>query len=348
MDTEEEEHLESLVQKGRSVNDEGPFYHHTFWESYKGAVKGKLGGLFIGGAIGCAVGVVAFGLLSVFVPELVIGAGVLIGGITAAGALYGMHEFGDVGRVTGAVAAGLKVEERRMHDFELGKFCEMKKDLNEIKTMVAQVAGNNITTDATTQLNTAPTNAAPAPVDMPTLAETQAKLADYRTSHFNDTPLKKDGGMVFWKVTLVGLLAGAAIGLLLATDGATAGVLAEMGLGALKNHYLASALTFGTIGASFGISRDLFRKVFDITDLLFKGFTGDVGKQKQLQPQQEICLNSNIERPQTIQKPQPVSTLVSYDSGLEYPTSDTFHRDQLAARAAQTLAALDHGVATRH
>ncbi len=44
MDTEEHIEIQKAIRDGRPETDEGPYYHESWWESYKGSVKGKLGG----------------------------------------------------------------------------------------------------------------------------------------------------------------------------------------------------------------------------------------------------------------------------------------------------------------
>ncbi len=76
-------------------------------ESYKGGVKGKLGGVVSGVLLGAIVGGVVAAAL-VLTPALGIGGAALlpvVGAFAAAGGIYGAHEFGDVGKVVGAVSA---------------------------------------------------------------------------------------------------------------------------------------------------------------------------------------------------------------------------------------------------
>jgi hypothetical protein len=323
MDSEKHHEIQKLIKNGRSPCDEGPFYHHTFWESYKGSIKGKLGGLIIGGMIGAIVGAAA----SLAIPA--ISATAIMASLAAAGALYGAHEFGESGRVTGAIAAAENDAEKRMRALQKSQFAEIKQDISELKSIVK---GEPV-----------PETSARQAAD--NTKETEKKLADYRVTHHDETiPKPKGGGLIFWKVAMVGLAVGAGLGFLLASAGVAAGVGAHIGiLAPLLATPATAAVTLGAIGASFGINRDVFRKIFDKTDLLFQGIT-DFKKPK-LPRQHTIekiqTLNASSERPK-------VSTLVYHDSGIDYPTSATFHQDKLIASAKQALAAMDHTTASRH
>lgn len=351
MDSEEHHHIENLIANGRPANDEGPFYHHTFWESYKGSVKGKLGGLIIGGTIGLLVGGIAVGILSL-IPGIIIAPIALgiIGGVSVAGMMYGAHEFSEVGREAGAVAAGLNDLEKRNQQFEISKFSEIKKELGEIKAMVAgREAANEPNYQNTVTITTPPVANDANYENVPSLAETQEKLQDYRTTHHRDDPLKQKGPF-FWKVALIGAVVGACVGLILATPvggGAAISALEHIGLGELAKvgsaKLIASTVIFGTIGASFGISRDIFRMVFDKTDLLFKGMV-DSNKA----PVKEPEIAQKTTQTVTLDRQPRVRTIV-YPDMIDYPTSETHWQDKnpqsekdFAVRARQALESLDH------
>jgi len=371
MDSEEQDHIEHLMATGRSANDSGPFYHHTFWESYKGSVKGKLGGLLIGGGIGLLVG----GVAALFVwPLAASGATALavLGGISAAGMLYGAHEFSEVGRVSGAVAAGLDDAEKRNHEFELSKFSVLNKRLDRIEEMVAGRGA------ALNDPNYQPLTSKPATneenykynEDTETLEKTRGKLADYRTTHRKDDKLK-ERGYFYGNVALVGALVGIGVGLLLATGvGGPAAMailehvgLAEMtmvnGIATLTPAisgaplFAASAAIFGVIGASFGISRDLFRMVFDKTDTIFKGIVdADKGKKHKTKAPE---VAQEIVQPLDLQRPL-IRTIVYPDMGTDTPKSTTHFRDAnpskldkgFAFAANEALNSLDHTQAVGH
>lgn len=335
MDSEKHNEIQDLVKKGRPAGDEGPFYHHTFWESYKGSVKGKFGGLVIGLLVGAVVGA-ATALLLPYIGVTGVTAATAIGGMSVMGMAYGMKEFGEVGRVTGAVAAAGKDSEKRMQTFEKGKFEEIKQDINELKSMVSgkpieEVAkASKVSHTSTSE-------------EIDNFEEAERKLASYRTSHHDASIPKPAGnGLIFWKVAAVGLAVGSGLGLLLSAVAST-GVIAAAGtgvLGELLASPAASALTVGLIGASFGINRDSFRKIFDKTDSLFRGMF-DFTQPTQRAPEQAITINASVERPK-------VKTLVYPDAGIDYPTSETHHQDKVMQNARQLLAAMDHTTASRH
>lgn len=374
MDSEEQDHIEHLMATGRSANDSGPFYHHTFWESYKGSVKGKLGGILIGGGIGLLVG----GVAALFALPVVSGATALaiFGGISAGGMMYGAHEFSEVGRVSGAVSAGLDDAEKRNHEFELSKFSVLNKRLDKIEEMVA---GRGALNDPNYQ----PLTSKPAAneenytynEDTENLEKTREKLADYRTTHRKEDKLK-ERGYFYGNVALVGALVGIGVGLLLATGvggPAAMAILEHVGLAKMTvvagaaipelatvingaPLFAASAAIFGVIGASFGISRDLFRMVFDKTDTIFKGIVdADKGKKQKEKVQevaQEVAQPLNLERPKirTIVYPETYP-----DMGIKYPQSETHWQSknpqserEFALRAQKALEAMDHTQMTGH
>lgn len=329
MDSEEYQEVQKMVENGVSSSNEGPFYHHTFWQSYKGAIKGKLGGLVIGGLTGLAVATVAFALISLFAPAFLgaAGAGLSTGGffgaITGAGMMYGVHEFGDVGRISGAIAASTKDSERRMHEFELAKFTDIKQDINEIKSLLGKPTAAN---DENYSSQAIPSQTPPLD-DKVGLVDTMKNLADHRLHHLRPELVNADTDkVIFWKVAMVGLVVGVGIGLLIAS-GSGGAILAKIGMEKLAEVAFATkatglAITFGAIGASFGVNRDFFRKVFDKTDMLFKGmFNFNDGKQVP-QLEQQVTVSPNIEKQKT-------GKLVEYDSAIKYPDSDSFYRDKI-------------------
>lgn len=371
MDSEEHHELQELVNKGVSSSNEGPFYHHAFWQSYKGATKGKLGGLVIGGLIGLTTGIVAFSLLSLLATPLgiagaALSATTIIGGMAGAGMIYGAAEFGEVGRITGATAAASKESEARMHEFELAKFTEIKQELGEIKTLIGKPASN----EENYQNQTSAASVAGAAAGGMGLADTMKKLADHRITHLRpELVTSNTNKIVFWDVAFVGLIVGAGIGLLVAagtvaavgaagvaaTTGAAAAtsigaeVLTHLGVGALAGNSAALAIVFGAIGASFGINRDTLRKVFDKTDPLFKGmFNFNDGKvppqlEQQLQPQVQAQQAPQPSQLVSASKEQPkepkVSTLVYYnhDDNAQNEDPEFFQKKYAKAPVSETL-----------
>lgn len=326
MDTEEHIEIQKAKVEGHSLRDEGPYYHHSWWESYKGGVKGKIGGLFIGALIGLIAGATAAAAISLLpgVPELgALSFTAIIGGFTAGGMLYGAHDFDTVGKVTGAVAASQETAEERMKSFETGKFQEIKREINELKAMISG-----------------------QPVASTTAAEPTAKLAEhehYRTRHYNKSETPTKNRYVFWNIAVIGLVIGMAAGALLQFGHLTEPVMAELGSAALKSgrfseisEYAFSMIAMGAIGASFGVNRDIFRKAFDKTDMLFKGLVKETffGKAPAIAAQKEQHIDKSTENKQ-------FATVV-YERQIEYPASDTYHRDKALASAKKALLSMDH------
>lgn len=337
MDTEKSLLVQKKINVGQSPNDEGPYYHHIWWESYKGGVKGKLGGIAIGSLIGAATGGVMLGVgalaniavITTASPLLVLGA------FAAAGGLYGSHEFGDVGKAVGSDAALGQQLESRMKTYVEGKTAELKKDLNEIK---ASVTGKPVIND---------------PKLDECIAAAQEDENGYRKTHYAKLEPTPINSFAFWKVALVGLVIGAAVGALFAYTGLASELLTH-GLGDLlssgASHGAAhgaaamsggsimalSVASFGLMGATFGINRDFFRKVFDKTDLLFKGiFYSQKVKDNQIEAGQKII--DKLEK----SKEEPAVTISSAPPEPDYPKSDTFHRDRVMM-AAERLQQFDH------
>ncbi len=323
MDSEKNTHMRELLEAGRPVTDEGPFYHHAWWESYKGGVKGKLGGGFLGAGIGSVTGLAAAGITAVVAANLAvpvaIGAttvGLITAGFAAAGMMYGVHEFSEVGRVAGAVAATEKTAEKRMKAYEDSKFAEIKEEISELKALVKGEPLPEKTAEAAAAV----------------LKEHQD---DYRTNHFQGSMVEGIERFVFWKVALVGLIIGVAAGAILASGGGATHILeglgtAEGGLGMVGN-YIASMTAMGAIGASFGINRDIFRQIFDQTDLWFRGFVShDHAKSVLLDPSSKT---KDIEIPKET---------VMYEHSIPYPESTTYHRDKVMNAAREALLKMDH------
>lgn len=320
MDTEEHIEIEKAKIEGHSQSDEGPYYHHSWWESYKGGVKGKIGGLFIGALIGFVAGAAAAAAVTLLPGVGLAGAGVtsmIIGGFTAGGMLYGAHDFDAIGKMTGAIAASQETAEYRMKSFEKGKFQEIKQEIGELKAMI-------------TGQPLPPKQEAPPP-------------EPYRTSHFNKTA--KPSKYIFWNIALTGLAIGMVVGTLLQFGGLTAAVMHELGSAAKltpASEYAFSMIAMGAIGASFGVNRDIFRQVFDKTDLILKGLIKDMFGAK--------STSVAMEKAQDIEKNkenQQIATVI-YERQVEPPASDTYHRDRALASAKKALLSMDHTNSIRH
>lgn len=266
MDTFELKEQEELLENGRPATDKGPYFHHITMESYKGSPRGKLGGGFIGLGVGSLVGAAVAAVTAAITGDFHLGPSLMaVAGCAAGGTLYGMHEFSEVGKISGAVAMAHKLSETRMKEFEKAKFAEIKAEINELKALLKGKKG-----DAEAKLS------AEAAKTSATVEHRQQY--DYPTTHCDDThcpPGPEGRKLVFWNVAGVGLAAGAALGAVLTAGGMTGHLLeafggAEHGLSELGQY--GAGITAGAMfGASFGINRDLFRKVLDVTDPLFEG-----------------------------------------------------------------------------
>jgi hypothetical protein len=329
MDTKEDIEIQEAQRKGHPETDEGPYYHESWWESYKGSVKGKLGGAVIGALMGAAIGVAAAIAIPFFGGALLT-AGALamtVSGFAAAGMLYGAHEFADVGRVAGGVAAGLEVAEQRQNK----KLEQLEKKIDKLQ---ASINGEEIPADDVKK-------------------EDKDKKADgeldYKTTHCDEEHCIPNGKpqLIFWKVALIGLAVGLAAGALLASGGLAAhalvglGVAAEAGALSTTGVMAASMLTMGLFGASFGVNRDLFRHVFDKTDLWFRGIVSKNKKPEAVhQPASAPKVSFGPEHAEST-KEAPVTTVV-YENQPQYPASETYHRDKVMASAKQALLSMDH------
>lgn len=302
LDSEKYAELQKKLASGQSPNDEGPYYHHSWWESYKGGIKGKLGGVVIGALVGAVMGAgvaVIIGMSASLLP--------IAGAFAAAGIAYGAHEFGDIGKITGAVAASQKQAEVRMKSFEDGKFSELKHDIDELKSIVTG------------------TPVPPKPI--------MQSDESYRTTHYAKLDNPQSRKLVFWKIALIGLAVGMAAGAILASGGLAAHMLNGLGIALSGAGVMtASVAAFGALGASFGINRDIFRRVFDTTDLWVKGLLTHDRMEEQQIATGEMLSHSQTKQP------------IAPENYIQYPTSPTYHRDR--AIASKVLREFDHTRAT--
>ncbi len=335
MDTAEAHEIKQAQKHGHPETDEGPYYHDAWWESYKGSVKGKLGGAVIGAGMGAVIGVAATMMLPIF-GGVALGAAAVamtVSGFSAAGLMYGAHEFADVGRVTGAVAAGLETAEKR-GDVKLARL------ENKIDQLQSKLTGEPIPEDSKAAQ----------------LAAQEGTL-DYKTTHCDDHGnIMEKPKLVFWKVALVGLAIGLAAGAILASGGIAGHILGALGVaaegGALGTlgTYAASMLTMGLFGASFGINRDIFRDVFDRTDMMFRGI---IGKSKINDaivefppPLKAVAIEKAPEKP--VEKQDNGVNTVMYTEPPQQSKPETYHRDKVVASAKQALLNMDHTKAIQH
>jgi hypothetical protein len=116
-------------------------------------------------------------------------------------------------------------------------------------------------------------------------------------------------------------------------EGAAAAVIAPL-----------STAVMGLFGASFGINRDYFRRIFDTTDLWSGGF---LSHKKVAEHQEEA--GKVFEKENGLEhKAADVATAVAPNGYLDYPASGTFHRDRVIAASQKALVDLDQTRATPH
>ncbi len=310
MDSEEAREIAHHAALGKPETDEGPYYHESWWEAYKGTVKGLLGGLIIGAGVGLAAGGVALGLLAAFTTMHLAAVPVLLG-FAAVGAVLGGHEFSQVGNVTGAVSAAHEKAEERIKEFENSRFAELKREIRGLK---AAMMGQD----------PAAAEAACEP-DVPSCAEVDAKHSEYRTQHC-DTEHCVQNKPIFWKIAAIGGVVGTAAGALLGASGFMPELLHPLGHIAQAEAPIAGSIVGGTLGASFGINRDIFRRVFDKTDRLFKGIVTSNEGAAACEPGRECAT------PQVLMEQAPANN-----------RSKTYFRDKIGAeQARRALLAMDH------
>lgn len=319
MDSEENHKIKQAVSQGKPETDQGPYYHHAWWESYKGGVKGLLGGLLIGAGVGAIAGLGAGGLLVML--QLVESAAVIpaiVGAFAAGGALVGGHEFSQVGMIAGSDAASQeKSEERSKH--ELHKAVgELKAELAELKALVQGKPESQAKAIKSSAQAAIPKDEEPR-----------------RTTHCDEhCPPEGKTKLVFWKVAGIGAAIGAATGALLLAGGNAAHLFDFLGHAtaeAVGGSYLAATATGAAAGASFGINRDVFRRVFDITDHWFCGILVPGKEDHQHGKAHEIA------PPQKAAMPQ-------FDNANFKPAN--FFRDQVVS--SKLLAQIDPEKSVRH
>lgn len=329
MDTEEARKIAHHASLGKPETDEGPYYHESWWEAYKGAVKGVIGGLAIGAGLGLAVGAVAVGALALIggVTVTTALAGSVALGFSGLGAVLGAHEFSSIGTVTGAVAAAHEKAEERIKEFEESRFAELK---SEIKGLRAAITGGADTPAITAAM-------AAAGAGTPSCEEIDARHNDYRTQHCDQEHCGEPRKWVFWKVAMIGAGVGAASGALLGYSGMFGEFLhpleAHIAPGQIT---LASAVVGSSLGASFGINRDLFRNVFDVTDRMFKGILPHQAN-RAAAPAQAQCHSQET-----------LATHVLPEPALEPQRASTHFQDRLSTEALRkAVLSIDHTTAIR-
>ncbi len=325
MDSEEHREIQHALRHGKPETDEGPYYHEAWWEAYKGGVKGLLGGLIIGAGVGAAIGLPVAGVLAALELGGLTTAAIpgIVAAFSAGGMLAGAHEFITVGIVAGSDAATQEKAEKRNKADLARAVGEIKAELAEIKALVKG-----------------------EPEKEALIAKQAAKLEippeelENRTTHC-DEHCPPSRNLVFWKVAGIGALVGAAAGALLVGGGVAEHILSFLGHSASESFaahsagaYAAAAITGGAAGASFGINRDIFRKIFDTTDHWFRGILIN-GKHE---PSQEVQ--------QAIEKQLQHNTPQRATAPETQAAESTYFRDKVKESAI--LAELDHTNSIRH
>lgn len=264
MDSEEIQELAHLKHSGKSLTDKGPYFYATKWGSYKGARRGELGGSLIGMGVGTLVGIAAAAITVVATGALSLPVVLpIVLGCAAGGTLLGIHEFANIGTVSGAVSSAHNLAEKRIKEFEQSKFAKLEAKVDAL----AQAVTGKKTADLDPSVQAA--------------GKADAALAEYHengypTRHCDESHCKpEDRRLYFPFVGLVGAVVGLAVGAVMGYAGLADHLLHALGEGGhILGHtgVVAGTMTVtGLFGASFGINRDLFRQVFDITDPLFEG-----------------------------------------------------------------------------
>lgn len=243
------------------------YYYPGFWGSYKGYVKGALGGVAIGGILGALIGFGALGIAALAVPAASLSIASIVLPMTVLGMMKGYHEFSSIGSSAGTGVA--------LDEYEVRQNRSLNKKLEMLYGKMGQLVGKEDAVNAdiaTHPFSTADSN----------------HQNDLRETPHQDAATHKTTKLFHWRVALIGLGIGLAAGALLAF-GAPAfaglvfhtevfhGITTLAGLMAAPEALgMASAITAaaGLFGASFAIDRSFFRKIFDFTDRLFYGEIG--------------------------------------------------------------------------
>lgn len=341
MDSEELAEIAFHQKNGRPETTKGPYYHKSWWESYKGAVKGILGGVVIGGLIGAGVGGLIIGALTVASVDVAGYVGIILASTTLFGIYEGKEKFEKVGITSGAVAAASEISEVRMKEYIREKLTGLTNEIRELK---AAIAGKK-------PMDAIQTNPA-APDTSPIFDE-----SDFRTTHCDEHCAPEDSKLIFWNVAAIGALVGTAVTAIVAFAGGQGHALVDL-LGPHLSLSVEAANTAivtagAALGASFGINRDVFRKIFDVTDCWFMGVadgkcsTEDIahalGKEPpKLAPHKPLATNNQL-----LGVSGTPSPIVSESSIAEQQT--TRYTDKiLAEKARNALLSMDHTTALRH
>lgn len=349
VDSAELQKMEEKARKGLPEASETDTYYKAWWNAYKGGDRGKLGGMVIGaglgGAIGTGVAAIATFATGGMAP---LAFGMIVAGFAAGGMAYEAHDFSLTGKIAGGMAGGLETTEAQLKEYTSVKFDEVNR---KIDTLTQLVAGGKSATAGEAKPLLSPANQQVSESEALERIETMHRQKQHcDTQHCG----KENRKLVFWKVALMGALIGVVAGALLAAGGLTTEIFHLFGAAgkALAPQsslglYAASIATCGLIGASFGINRDLYRQVFDVTDRWYKGlvFNGKSNEKAPARAQEAAPEHRTLvaETPATVtrdaQEAEPPYRKVK---------SDTHYRDRVMTEAKQALLSLDHTKAIRH
>lgn len=254
---------------------ESPYLNRITWASYKALSRGQLGGLVLGGLVGLGVGIAAAAVSSVALPALglpaLTGGGLtaLAAGFGAIGAKYYYDVFKYVGAASGAVAAGMEIGEER----------------NQVM---------NIKLD--TILNVLAKDGKISPGEIKAIEDDVEDV--YRKGTHNFEKKFIDKPRYYWQVGIVGALAGLALFAAIGGAGYIATLFTDHAVD-IGDFFVkhSSALFAGgagmaLAGASYGINRNNYRNVLNITNALYEGNLAEVEKQRArqygLEPEQEL------------------------------------------------------------
>lgn len=363
MDREELEELAFHRKNGRPETTRGPYYHKTWWESYKGAVKGILGGIMVGGMVGAIAGGAVIGVLALATAGTGALTTPLVGGILAATTLFGMHEgkekFEKIGIATGAVAAAQEISEVRMKEYTRDKLTELTNEIRELKAAVAgKIPKEAMHVNAVQQDNAA------------IFDET-----DFKGTHQTDHEEGSKGKLFYPNVAMIGAVVGAGVMAVMGFAFPEAlphfvehflGVGAETASGTAFLAKTAMISSGAALGATFGVSRDIFRKIFDVTDCWFMGVVDGTcnnqeiaqAKGKTYEPlpsskpvKHEFLSGISDQALLSTESPQnpDVPTPLVHNAFIIEPQQSSYFQDKIDAQTARkALLSMDHNTARMH
>lgn len=337
MDSEEAREIAHRDVTGHPQTDEGRYYHKAGWEGYKGSIKGLLAGLLIGGGVGAGIGAVAGGALMLMTG----GSAMVLGGAVLAGAAWGMYEgekkFSQVWMTTGVVAAAQEISEHEMKQYIKGRFIELKQDLgvkHDSEAAKKQGAPDGYVKDENGKL----------------IRIDDDEIPDYTTKHCDDhcPPLTTP---FFWRVGAIGAAVGAAAGGLLGFVPGSEMIAEEvlhLGADKLGGVPIAAATsTIGaTIGASFGVNRDIFRRVHDVTDQWFRGIaipdhsvSPEIEQAQAIANGKENTPEKTLKKQEGVTKPAPAAPAITFAEPAQALSGDF---PTARVNATEILLAMDH------